>query len=64
MELIRRSQANNRRAINYATKKMSASAAYAKALYTIRLVAHATVEAAIQYVNLFGVRFLKLSTRF
>ncbi|CAB1111565.1 unnamed protein product [Ectocarpus sp. CCAP 1310/34] len=36
VELIRRSQANNRRAISYATQKLSATHAYAKSLYAIR----------------------------
>lgn len=37
MELIRRSQASNRRAINYATEKLKATFQHAKALYAIRL---------------------------
>ncbi|CAN0210453.1 unnamed protein product, partial [Ectocarpus sp. 4 AP-2014] len=36
VELIRRSQANNRRAISYATQKLLATHAYAKSLYAIR----------------------------
>ncbi|CAM9179397.1 unnamed protein product [Scytosiphon promiscuus] len=36
VELIRRSQANNRRAVSYATQKLSATHAYARSLYAIR----------------------------
>ena len=38
VELIRKSQANNRRAISYATQKLSATHAYARSLYAIRSV--------------------------
>eukprot|EP00752_Nemacystus_decipiens_P005662 g5124.t1 len=36
VELIRKSQANNRRAISYATQKLAATHAYARSLYAIR----------------------------